>query len=210
LDEFVGREFTAWNDEMIMQFYSTAHFYGDGRIVWMTEGARYESTVDEWAAILGVPAVQDGDLDVYSESKESHNAMANMYNEIPAAHVKSHKLGSIYFLQAGLRTMNTILRHTLMPKSGDDKMIRGYSINMLIHLDRHTRIRVMNLIVETVKRVAADQKRSCCYAPYIQMLINSKLEKHIFALDRPHLPLQPDLEDNVVVMNPDHPTLAAA
>ena len=42
------------------------------------------------------------------------------------------------------------------------------------------------------------------------MLINSKLEKHIFALDRPHLPLQPDLEDNVVVMNPEHPTSAAA
>jgi len=85
LDEFVGKEFTAWNDEMIMQFYSTAHFYGDGRIVWMTEGARYESTVDEWAAILEVPEVQDGDLDVYSESKESHDAMKDMYNAIPTA-----------------------------------------------------------------------------------------------------------------------------
>ena len=42
------------------------------------------------------------------------------------------------------------------------------------------------------------------------MLINSKLEKHIFALDRPHLPLQPDLEDNIVVMDPEHPTSAAA
>ena len=42
------------------------------------------------------------------------------------------------------------------------------------------------------------------------MLINSKLEKHIYALDRPHLPLLPELEDNVVVMDPDHPTLATA
>ena len=208
LDEFVGKEFTAWNDEMIMQFYSTAHFYGDGRIVWMTEGARYESTVEEWAAILGVPEVEDGDIDVYSEPKASHNAMKNMYNEIPAANLKSHMLGSIYFLQAGLRTMNTILRHTLMPKSGDENMFRGYSINMLLHLDQHTRFRVMDLIVETVKTTIADQKRSCGYAPYIQMLINSKLEKHIYALDRPHLPLLPELEDNVVVMDPDHPTSA--
>ena len=97
-----------------------------------------------------------------------------------------------------------------MPKSGDEKMIRGYSINMLLHLDQHMRFRVMDLIVETVKRVAADQKRSCCYAPYIQMLINSKLEKHIFAFDQPHLPLLPELEDNVMVMDPDHPTLATA
>ena len=111
--------------------------------------------------------MEDGDLDVYSESKANHNAMKNMYNEIPTANLPSHKFGSIYFLQASLRTINTILRHTLMPKSGDDKMIRGYSINMLIHLDRHSRIRVMDLIVETVKRVAADQKCSCCYAPYI-------------------------------------------
>ena len=120
IDEFVGKEFTAWNDEMIMQFYSTAHFYGDGRIVWMTEGTRYESTVDEWAAILGAPQVQEGDLDVYSEPKANHNSMANMYNEIPAANVHSHKLGSIYFLQAGLCTTNTILRYTLMPKTGDE------------------------------------------------------------------------------------------
>ena len=89
-------------------------------------------------------------------------------------------------------------------------MIRGYSINMLLHLDQHTRFRVIDLIVDTIKRDPADQKRSCCSAPYIQMLINSKLEKHIFALDRPHLPLLPELEDNVVVMDPDHPTSATA
>ena len=93
-----------------------------------------------------------------------------------------------------------------MPKSGDDKMIRGYSINMLHHINNHTRLRVMDLIVETVKRTSADQKRSCGYAPYIQMLINSKLEKNVYALDRPHLPLQPQFEDNVVVMDPSHPT----
>ena len=101
--------------------------------------------------------------------------MVNMYKEIPASHVHSHKFGSVYFLQAGLPTTNTILRHTLMPKSGDDKMIRGYSTNMLHHIDTHTRIRVMDLIVETIKRTAADQKRSCGYASYIQILINSKV-----------------------------------
>ena len=174
---------------MIMQFYSTAHFYPDGRIVWMTEGTRYESSVEEWATILGAPQVEDGDLDVYSESKANHNSMANMYKEIPDDYVHSHKLGSFYYLQAGLPTTNTIMRYTLMPKSRDDKMIRGYSINMLHHIDLHTRFRVMDLIVETVKRTAADQKRSCGYAPYIQMLINSKLEKNVYALNRPHMPL---------------------
>ena len=89
-------------------------------------------------------------------------------------------------------------------------MIRGYSINMLHHVDLHTRFRVMDPIVQTIKRTAADQKRSCGYAPYIQMLINSKLEKNLYELDRPHMPLQPEFEDNVVVMDPSHPTSSTA
>ena len=41
VDEFVAQKLTKWNDELIMQFYSRAHFYPDGRIVWMSEGTRY-------------------------------------------------------------------------------------------------------------------------------------------------------------------------
>ena len=62
----------------------------------MIEGTRYQSSVDEWATILGALEIQEGDLDVYTEAKMNHNSMANMYNTIPAAYVKTHKLGSIY------------------------------------------------------------------------------------------------------------------
>ncbi|XP_073353658.1 uncharacterized protein [Aegilops tauschii subsp. strangulata] len=37
VDTFVAQKLTKWNDELIMQFYSTAHFYPDGRIMWMSE-----------------------------------------------------------------------------------------------------------------------------------------------------------------------------
>ena len=99
IDAFVGREFTAWNDEMIMQFYSIAHFNVDGRIVWMTEDTRYQATVDEWATTLGAPQVQEGDIDVYSEAKMNHNTMANMYNPISTAYVKTHKLDQSTFFK---------------------------------------------------------------------------------------------------------------
>ena len=49
---FIGQKLTKWNDELIMQFYSTAHFYPDGRIVWMSEGTRYQSTIEEWANLI--------------------------------------------------------------------------------------------------------------------------------------------------------------
>ena len=38
VDKFVGQKLTKWNDEMIMQFYSTAHLYPNGKIILMIEG----------------------------------------------------------------------------------------------------------------------------------------------------------------------------
>ena len=64
------------------------------------------------------------------------------------------------------------------------------------------KFKVMSFIVET----AADEKSSCGYAPHIQMLINSKMGKGMYFLDKDHLPLLPEFEDNVVVMDPSHPT----
>ena len=210
LDKFLCEVRSDWNDELIMQFYSTVHFYPDGKIRWMTEGQRLESSVDEWAKLLGLPPRREGFLDVYAKSKMDHNSMANMYKPIPAEDVERHKLGSVYHLLPGLATINTILRYTLMPKSGDDRMIRGYSIDMLHHIDEMVSFNVMDLIVETIKRTAADQKRSCGYAPYIQLLINSKVGSNIYQLERKHLPLQPELEDCTVTMDASHPSSAAA
>ena len=106
--------------------------------------------------------------------------MANMYKPIPDATLETHKLGSIYYLLAGLTTMNTILRHTLFPKSGDHRMISGHPINLLHLFDVPQKLKLMSLIVETDKRTAADQKRSCGYAPHIQMLNHSKVGTGIY------------------------------
>ena len=68
----------------------------------------------------------------------------------------------------------------------------------------------MSLIVETIKRTAADQKRSCGYAPHIQMLINSKMGTCTYLLDKEHLPLKPDFEDNTIVMDEEDPSSVQA
>ena len=86
-----------------MQFYSTAHFYPDGRIVWMSEGTRYQSTIEEWANLVNAPKESEDDLDVYAKKKMDHNSMAHMYKEIPDAAVETHKFGqSIFFCQGCL------------------------------------------------------------------------------------------------------------
>ena len=210
VDTFVGRKLTSWCDEMIMQFYSTAHFYPNGKIVWMTGGERYQSSISEWVALLEAPKEEEDDIDVYAKPKKDHNSMQNMYSPILEKDLETHKFGSVKHLLPGLATINTILRHTLMSKSGDDKMIRGHSINMLHLFDVPQKFKVTSLIVETVKRTTADQKRSCGFAPHIQLLLNSKIPKNTYLLDREHLPLYPEFEDNVVVMDPSHPTSTEA
>ena len=89
-------------------------------------------------------------------------------------------------------------------------MIHGHSINLLHMFDVPQKFKVMTLIVETVKRTADDQKRSCGYARHIQMLINSKMRTGTYLLDKEHLPLRPEFEDNEVVMDASHPTCAEA
>ena len=114
-----------------MQFYSTGHFYQDGRIVWMSEGTRYQSTVEEWAKLINAAEAHEDDLDVYAKKKKDHNSKASMYKGIPDADLETHKFGLVKHLLSGLPTINTILRHTLLPKSGDHRMIRGHSTNLL-------------------------------------------------------------------------------
>ena len=84
-------------------------------------------------------------------------------------------------------------------------MIRGHSINLLHIFDAPKKFKVMSLIVERMKRTAADQKRSCGYAPHIQVLINSKMGTGTYLLDKEYLPLYPEFEDNTVVMDENEP-----
>jgi hypothetical protein len=128
------------------------------------------------------PKEEEDDVDVYAKPKKDHNSMQNMYKPIPEKDLETHKLGSVKHLLPGLATTNTILRHTLMPKSGDDKMIHGHSINMLHLFNVPQKFKVMSLIVDTIKRTAADQKRSCDFSPHIQLLINSKVGTSTYLL----------------------------
>lgn len=125
--------------------------------------------------LQGLPPKDENFVDVYAQSHLNHNTMKDMYKPILVDEQERHKLGSVYFLFLGLAMINTILRHTLMPKSGDNRMMRGYSIHMLHHIDELVKFNVMDLIMKTIKRTTTDQKRSCGYAPYIQFSSTPRL-----------------------------------
>ena len=89
-------------------------------------------------------------------------------------------------------------------------MIRGHLINLLHIFYVPQQFKVMSMIKETIKRTTADQKRNCGYAPHIQVLINSKMGTCTYLLDKEHLPLKPDFEDNTVVMDENDPSSVQA
>nr|XP_045088124.1 myosin-11-like [Aegilops tauschii subsp. strangulata] len=95
--------------------------------------------------------------------------------------------------------------------------------------------KVMSLIVETIKRTTANQKRpdfednevvmdashptsveahekieKAKATKAAKMLINSKVGTGTYLLDKEHIPLRPDFEDNEVVMDASHPTSVEA
>ena len=85
-----------------------------------------------------------------------------------------------------------------------------HSINLLHIFDVPQKFKVMSLIVETIKRTVADHERSCGYAPQIQVLINSKMGTCTYLLDKEHLPVKPDFEDNTIVMDEKDPSSVQA
>ena len=93
-----------------MRFYSTTHFYPDGKIVWMIECTRYQPSVAEWEKLINALEEHEEDIDVYAKPRKGHDSMAHMYKEIPDAALDTHKFGSVYYLLSGLPTINTILR----------------------------------------------------------------------------------------------------
>lgn len=124
----------------------------------MTDGQRYESSVEEYAALLNLPLKDENFTDVYRTNHQNHDSMKNMYKAIPAKEQQKWKLGSMYFLLPGLATINSILQVTLMPKSGDDRMIRGYSIDMVHLVDKMEMLNVMDLIVDSEEDICRSQE----------------------------------------------------
>ena len=79
IDKFVSDVKSNWCEELIMQFYYTTHFYPDRKIRWVTWGERFESSVNEWAKLFGLPPKREGFIDVYVVSHMNQNTMKNMH-----------------------------------------------------------------------------------------------------------------------------------
>lgn len=104
----------------------------------------------------------------------------------------------MHFLLPDLFTINKFLLLNLLPKSRDSSHIRSYVVDLMVHIDHNTEFNVMDFIIETMKRTCTELKRSCCYAPYIQRLINHKVGEHTFKLECKHKEITPSLEDHTI------------
>ena len=66
----------------------------------MSEGTRYQSTVEEWAKLINARKESEDDLDIYAKKKMDHNSMAHMYKEIQTNPLRHISLGqSTFFCQ---------------------------------------------------------------------------------------------------------------
>ena len=71
----------------------------------MSEGTRYQSTVEEWAKLINALEEHDDDMDIYAKKKMDHNSMSNMYKEFQSRHLILSSLGLyIIFYQDSQRS----------------------------------------------------------------------------------------------------------
>jgi hypothetical protein len=106
-----------WNDTIVRQFYATYEMDFIGKKMrWMTSKSEYEATLAEFAAInlLNCEYFSDG-VDVYNEDILENTAVFYEPGTSNATIMN--------WLAAGLRhhpaAINNVIRHTIMPKSGN-------------------------------------------------------------------------------------------
>jgi hypothetical protein len=138
-----------WNQEIIIEFYSTLFFEKKERIfMWTTNGRRINTKLTQFTELLGLSS----HLDI---PKKLHTGRV----------MSSREMASMYILDSGFRApkVEGILPHfvvlhrmmrMLAPRIGDIDVIPVYERNLLDALMRNERFDVFDYIVDKIWNIA--------------------------------------------------------
>jgi hypothetical protein len=160
-----------WNDTIVRQFYATYEMDFIGKKMrWMIDKSEYEATFVEFAAAnLNYEYFSDG-VDVYNEDILENTAIFYAPGTSNATIMN--------WLAAGLRhhpaSVNNIIKHTFMTKSGNKDKVREHYWNVTDHIMNGNKFNVVKLILDQMICKKRLMKDSIYFAPYIMSLIKIK------------------------------------
>jgi hypothetical protein len=167
LEKIMGFRYD-WNEEVILQFYSTFFFhkYSTG-ITWMTNGTKYSISIGWFASILGLGASAKHPLNLHDGNVLGLNQMASMYES------SNFNAPTITNFKPEMIVLRRVIRKILAPREGDSSMVPQFERNLLKAITKKTKFNVFDFILQEIWNIAISNNRSCAYAPYIMALIET-------------------------------------
>jgi hypothetical protein len=174
-----------WNEEVILQFYSTFFFHKNSTdITWMTNSTKYSISIGRFASILGLGASTKHPLNLHDRNVLGLNEMAPMYE------TSNFQAPTITNFKPELIVLHQVFRKTLAHREGDSSRVRQFERNLLKAITEKTKFNAFDFILQEIWDIAISNNHSCAYAPYNMALIEA-VSKRTFVKDVERTPLCP-------------------
>jgi hypothetical protein len=175
-----------WNDEVILQFYSTLYLdKKSNTLFWMTEDEIYSVSLIRFTAILGIKDHTHYPKKLHVDHVMELNWMHFMYEK------DEYKLSKLEGFKPFFLVLHRILQNTLSPREGDSSSVPQYERNILHAISEEGRFNVFDFIFQEIWNVVVSNNRLCDYAPYIMKMIE-KVSKKTFVKNVEHTKLRPN------------------
>jgi hypothetical protein len=175
-----------WNDEVILQFYSTLYLDKKSNpLFWMTEDEIYSVSLIRFTAILGIKDHTHYPKKLHVDHVMELNWMHFMYEK------DEYKLSKLEGFKPFFLVLHRILQNTLSPREGDSSSVPQYERNILHAISEEGRFNVFDFIFQEIWNVVVSNNRLCDYAPYIMKMIE-KVSKKTFVKNVEHTKLRPN------------------
>jgi hypothetical protein len=175
-----------WNDEVILQFYSTLYLdKKSNTLFWMTEDEIYSVSLIRFTAILGIKDHTHYPKKLHVDHVMELNWMHFMYEK------DEYKLSKLEGFKPFFLVLHRILQNTLSPREGDSSSVPQYERNILHAISEEGRFNVLDFIFQEIWNVVVSNNRLCDYAPYIMKMIE-KVSKKTFVKNVEHTKLRPN------------------
>jgi hypothetical protein len=103
-----------WNEEVILQFYSTFFFHKNSTgISWMTDDTKYSISIGWFASILGLGASTKHSLNLHDGNALGLSQIASMYEN------SDFNASTITNFKPEMIVLHRVIRKTLAPREGD-------------------------------------------------------------------------------------------
>jgi hypothetical protein len=179
-----------WNEEVILQFYSTFFFHkNNSDITWMADDTKYSISIGWFASTLDLGASAKNPLNLHDGNVLGLSQMASMYE------TSDFNAPTITNFRPEMIVLHRVIWKTLAPREGDSSRVPQFERNLLKAITEKTKFHAFDFVLQEIWNIAISNNRSCAYAPYIIALIET-VSKRTLVKDVEHTPLRPKKQFN--------------